>query len=149
MKKIKIKNTSNEVQKLYLYESVEALFDSQYSGIMPDDDEFCYVITLAQDEALEAEWLGCEIEMLEDESFQTLSYLRFVKTYTPLNSSGAVVSIYAGWSFADKFPFKTLKQGDLQFTRFDAKQPSIDVDSILQSHLEEEEIEVPEPKLLN
>lgn len=148
MKKIKIENTSNEVQKLYLYESVEALFDSQYSGIMPDDDEYCYVITLAQDEAIEAEWLGCEIEQLEDESFQTLSYLRLVKTYTPSISSGAIVSIYAGWSFAEKFPFKTLKQGDLLFTRFDEKQQSIDVSNILQDYLEEE-VKVPEPKLLN
>lgn len=109
MKKVRIQLAPNVAEgEIHLYESVEALFEGVYSGIPPEEDEFCYIITLRDDEYAEVEWLGCEIDYSPDGKTTTYNYVRLAKVLNPGSESGLVVSVYVGWSLSDAIPFAGL-----------------------------------------
>lgn len=137
MKKVRIDLTTTETQRLYLYDSVEALYDGLYSNISPEDDEYCYSIVLNTGEYIEAEWLGCEIDLEPDGSYKKYDYIRLAKALTPKNASGVVVSVYVGWSLSGNIPFLSSDQGNLRFTKINEFESTLDVEKILETSEEE------------
>ena len=133
MKKVKIELVGVDSKKLFLYESVEALFESIYTGILPEEDEYCYVISLSEGEYAEAEWLGCEIDHEPNGEFQKYNYVRVAKVLRPKNASGSIVSVYTGWCLNSEIPFVTTIFDGIKFTKICDSESTIDVESVLSS----------------